>query len=224
MSTATITANDGKSIGVFVAAPQGEFAAKPKGCVIVVQEIFGVNAHIQWVCVEQYAKAGYLVLAPQFFDRIEPSIALAYTPEATAKGRSMVDTLGMDNPMRDIAAAKQQLAQGLPTAVVGYCWGGSVALLAATRLGLTAVSYYGGRSVPYLHEKLQASVLFHFGAHDPLITPEAVAKVQAAYPQAQCHVYDAGHGFNRVGHADHSPAASALALERSLAHIAVAAR
>jgi carboxymethylenebutenolidase len=220
-----LTSLDGVQIQAWVARPSGEFADHPKGAVIVVQEIFGVNEHIRWVLQEQYAKAGYVAIAPCFFDRVEPNVELAYNPESTAKGRSLVDKIGMDGPLRDIRAAQLHLAKdeqgrALPCGVVGYCWGGSVAYLAATRLGLPAVSFYGGRTVPFLHERTQAPVMFHFGEKDPMITGEIVGKVKEANFGAPLFVYPAGHGFNRAAHPDYHQESSDLALERSLAFFA----
>ncbi len=216
-----LTSSDGAQIHAWIARPEGEFAQAPKGAVIVVQEIFGVNEHIRWVLTEQYAKAGYVAIAPCFFDRVEADVELGYTPEGVARGRTLVDQIGMDAPMRDIRAAQLQLARdghgrNLPCGVVGYCWGGSVAFLAATRLGLPAAGFYGGRTVPFLHERTQAPVMFHFGAKDPMITAEMVAKVKEANFGAPLHVYEAGHGFNRAGHPDYHQASSELALQRTL--------
>lgn len=214
---------DGKKIRAFVARP----SEKPKAAVLVVQEIFGVNEHIQWVLAEQYAKAGYLAIAPSFFDRVTgfndgaENNALAYTEADTAKGRAWVDLIAMDNPMRDLRAAKDQLAGDLPAGVVGYCWGGSVAFLSATRLGLPAVGYYGGRTAPFLHESPQAPLMLHFGETDHLIPAPTVTIIQKVLkhtaPSAQSFVYPAGHGFNRLGSKDFHEASSQLALARSLA-------
>ncbi len=208
-----LKAIDGLELRAFVARPEGD----PKGCVVVAQEIFGVNDHIRWVIAEQYARAGYLAVAPAFFDRIESGVELGYTPEGTARGRALVDALGLDAPLRDIRAAAQQVGQGLPTGVVGYCWGGTVAYLAATRLGLPAVGYYGGRTAPYLHERLQAPAMLHFGEHDKLITMDTVRRISATHPDLPCHVYPAGHGFNRFGHPDWHADSADTALARTLA-------
>jgi carboxymethylenebutenolidase len=213
MDTVMLQAIDGREVRAFVARPEGD----PKGCVVVAQEIFGVNDHIRWVIAEQYARAGYLAVAPAFFDRIEPEVELGYTPEGTARGRALVDALGLDAPLRDIRAAALQVGQGLPTGVVGYCWGGTVAYLAATRLGLPAVGYYGGRTSPYLHERLQAPAMLHFGEHDKLITMETVRRISATHPGLPCHVYPAGHGFNRFGHPDWHADSADTALARTLA-------
>ncbi|MCX7228965.1 MAG: dienelactone hydrolase family protein [Burkholderiales bacterium] len=213
MHTVMLQAIDGREVRAFVARPEGD----PKGCVVVAQEIFGVNDHIRWVIAEQYARAGYLAVAPAFFDRIEPDVELGYTPEGTARGRTLVDALGLDAPLRDIRAAALQVGQGLPTGVVGYCWGGTVAYLAATRLGLPAVGYYGGRTAPYLHERLQAPAMLHFGERDKLITMETVRRISTTHPDMPCHVYPAGHGFNRFGHPDWHADSADTALARTLA-------
>jgi carboxymethylenebutenolidase len=214
--TQQLISTDGTAICAYVARPAD---GTPKACVIIVQEIFGVNAHIRSVA-DSYAERGFMAVAPCFFDRIGPNIELAYTAEDTAKGRAHVDALGMDAPMRDIRACAMQLSNGAPVAVVGFCWGGSVAMLAATRLGFAASSYYGGRNVPFLHERPQAPVMFHFGEQDPLIPAANVAKVREAYPQAHVHSYPAGHGFNRQGHADYHEASALLARERTEQFIA----
>ena len=203
----------GGGMAAYVARP----AAARAPAVVVLQEIFGVNDHIRWVIAEQYARAGYLAVAPAFFDRIESGVELGYTPEGTARGRALVDALGLDAPLRDIRAAAQQVGQGLPTGVVGYCWGGTVAYLAATRLGLPAVGYYGGRTAPYLHERLQAPAMLHFGEHDKLITMDTVRRISATHPDLPCHVYPAGHGFNRFGHPDWHADSADTALARTLA-------
>ena len=216
MDVLEIEAIDGKRVRAFVARPEGE----PKGCVLVAQEIFGVNDHVRWVLAEQYAAAGWLAVAPAFFDRLaapsETGAELDDTPEGTARGRALVDALGMDAPMRDLRAAQRQIAGDLPTGVVGFCWGGTVALLAATRLGLPAVGYYGGRSLPFLHERLQAPAMLHFGERDPLIPVESVRRISTAFPDVGCHLYPAGHGFNRFGHPDWHAESAAVALERTL--------
>ena len=218
METVTLEAIDGAKIRAFVARPEGP----PRGCIVVVQEIFGVNDHIRWVAAAQYAAAGYLAVAPAFFDRVDAGqgAELGYTPDGLAAGRSRVEALGLDAPLRDIRAAQQQVAMGLPTGVVGYCWGGSVAYLSATRLGLPAVGYYGGRTAPYLHERAQSPLMLHFGETDALIPMETVRRISRAQPDVACHVYPAGHGFNRHGHPDWHEDSAQTALARTLAFFA----
>jgi carboxymethylenebutenolidase len=219
----TFTTSDGKSIQAFVAAPQ----ERPRGAILVVQEIFGLTEHIQWVATEQWAKAGFLAIAPALFDRVTSAGhgVLPYDQAGTAQGRQWVDELGMDWPLRDLRSAQEQLAidahgNTIQTGVVGYCWGGSVAFLTATRLGLPGVSYYGGRTTNFLHEQPQAPVMLHFGQTDALISAAAVDQTRRVLtqraPSAQIFEYPAGHGFNRFGHPDfHEPSAQ-LALQRSI--------
>jgi carboxymethylenebutenolidase len=189
-----------------------------RGGLVLVQEIFGVNPHIRAVA-GRWAAAGYEVLAPAVFDRVERGVELGYDGDGVARGRELVAALGFDNALRDVAACARQLGAAGPVAVLGFCWGGTVALLATSRLGLPAVSYYGGRSMPFLHEHPQAPLLLHFGERDPIIPPDHVAKIRAAFPAAEAHVYPVGHGFNCDQRADFDAEASALAFERSLAFL-----
>ena len=223
--TIRLTASDEVQISAHVSRPD----QAPLGALVVVQEIFGVNAHIRAVC-DRWAQAGWLAIAPGFFDRLEPGLELDYVPSGVAKGRALVDQLGFDAPLRDIGAAAQAVGAGLPCAVVGFCWGGSVAALAATRMGLPAVSYYGGRTLPYLHERPQAPLLMHFGELDPMIPPATVDRIRTVWGAAATltnqpfavHTYPAGHGFNRYGHPDHVPASAELAQARSEAFLRTA--
>lgn len=213
-----LRALDGGRIGGLLARPAGT----PVGCIVLVQEIFGVNAHIRAVA-EGFAADGWLTLAPAFFDRIEAGVELDYGPEGFARGRAIVGELGFDAPLRDVHAAAARLRAELPATaplgVVGYCWGGTVAYLAATRLGLPAVGYYGARTPLYLHERPQAPLLLHFGERDASIPSESVAQIRAALPAVPCHLYPAGHGFNRLGHPDGDASCAALARYRTLAFL-----
>ena len=197
------------SIGAWRADP----VAAPRGGIVVVQEIYGVNAHIRSVA-ERYAAEGYVAIAPAFFDAAPGAahgIELGYTREDTAAGRELVDALGLD-PALDIVAATAGLLRGsgLKTGVVGFCWGGTVALLANTRLGLPAVSYYGARNVPYLDEMLRAPMQFHFGEDDAAIPAEAVAAHRQRKPDAGVFSYPgAGHAFNRDSDPSHYQAEAA---------------
>ena len=195
------------------AGPSG----KPRGALVVVQEIFGINAHIRSV-VDRFASAGFVTIAPALFDPVERDMALNYDDAGVAKGRDLAAALGFDRAVALAGRAADLLqSQGLRAGVVGYCWGGTIALLCNTRLGLPAVSYYGSRSTAFLHEPTRAPMLFHFGQHDALIPPEAVAAHRAHHPEATLHIYPAGHGFNCDARADFSPNSAALAWQRSTA-------
>lgn len=220
--TQILTAIDGAQVSAHIARPQ----ATPHGCVVVVQEIFGVNAYVREVC-ERWAAAGWLAVAPAFFDRIEPGVEMGYDATTMARGIALVDQLGFDAALRDIDAARQQVGQGLRCGVVGFCWGGTVAALAATRMGLPAVSYYGGRTQAQLHERPQAPLLMHFGELDPMIPAATVEQISEVFGRCAAQTghefsvyrYPAGHGFNRYGHPDHHPASAVLAQERSEAFL-----
>jgi len=207
-------------IGGWLARPAGA----PRGALVVIQEIFGVNAHMRAVA-DGYAGDGYLALAPAFFDPVERGVELGYGEEGFKRGRELVQALGVDRALAIVEASAARLraelgdgGDGARVGAVGFCWGGTIALLANTRFGLPAVSYYGARNVQYLDEPLRAPMLFHFGGRDTSIGAEAIAQHRARHPDAAVHVYpDAGHAFNRdVDPNACEPASARLAHERTL--------
>ena len=199
-------------IGAYLAQPQG----KPKGGIVVIQEIFGVTEHIRHVA-DRFAGYGYTAIAPAFFDHLETGVELDYDEAGYAKGRELITELGLDRAVEDVASAAESIASAGRIGTVGYCWGGTVALLSALRLGLPSVSYYGARNVPFLHETPKAPVMFHFGEKDRGITPDMVAKHREAMPQMDLFTYPADHAFNRDGSAPYDEASARLALQRTLA-------
>jgi carboxymethylenebutenolidase len=199
-------------IGGYLAQPQG----KPKGGIVVIQEIFGVTAHIRHVA-DRFAEYGYTAIAPAFFDHLESGVELGYDQVGANKGKQLIAELGLERALEDVASAAESIASAGKIGTVGYCWGGTVALLAALRLGLPSVSYYGARNLPFLHETPQAPVMFHFGEKDHSITPEMVAKHREALPQMDVFTYPADHAFNRDGSAPYDEASAKLALQRTLA-------
>jgi len=209
-----IPTNRTRCIGGYLAKPAG----KPKGGIVVVQEIFGVTAHIRSVA-DRFAAAGYTAIAPAFFDHLEAWLELDYDDVGVARGKSLVTELGLDRPLEDVASAAQSIASSGKIGVVGYCWGGTVALLCAQRLGLPAVSYYGARNLGFLGQVPKAPVMFHFGELDPSIPPEAVARHREALPQMEVFSYPgAGHAFNRdvPGDKHYHEASARLAWQRTL--------
>ena len=199
-------------IGGYLAQAQG----KPKGGIVVIQEIFGVTTHIRRVA-DRFAEHGYTAIAPAFFDHLESGVELGYDQVGANKGKQLVAELGLERALEDVASAAESIASAGKIGTVGYCWGGTVALLAALRLGLPSVSYYGARNLPFLHETPQAPVMFHFGEKDHSITPEMVAKHREALPQMEVFTYPADHAFNRDGSAPYDEASAKLALQRTLA-------
>ncbi|PNS07999.1 dienelactone hydrolase family protein [Solilutibacter silvestris] len=185
---------DGR-IGGWLARPQ-----RPSTMgLIVIQEIFGVTTHIRDI-TDRYAREGFIALAPALFDVLEPDIDLPYNSEGMQQGRTLIGELGFDRASHLVDAAAQRLRETGATkvGVVGFCWGGSVALLANLRLGLPAVSYYGARNVGFIDEPLRAPMLFHFGADDASTPAADIDRQRAAWPQAIIEVHPgAGHAFNR---------------------------
>jgi carboxymethylenebutenolidase len=199
-------------IGAYLAQPEG----KPKGGIVVIQEIFGVNDHVRRV-VDGFAEAGYTAIAPCFFDHLETGVELGYNEEGYQRGRALITELGLDRAVEDVASAAEAIASAGRIGTVGYCWGGTVALLAALRLGMPSVSYYGARNVPFLGEKPQASVMFHFGEKDKSIPAEMVQKHRDMLPQMDVFTYPADHAFNRDVGPQYDEASAKLAYQRTLA-------
>jgi carboxymethylenebutenolidase len=193
------------------AAPAG----RPPGAVVVIQEIFGVNDHIRQVA-DRLAQAGYVALAPAYFDPIQRDVALAYDEAGVATGRQLIAQLGLEAAQAITASAADSLACEGKVGSLGFCWGGTVALLAALRLGLPSVSYYGARNLPFLEETPKAALMFHFGEHDASIPAEMVQQHREKLPQMALFTYPAGHGFNCDARPDHDPASAALAWSRTL--------
>ena len=199
-------------IGAYRAMPAGT----TKGGIVVIQEIFGVNAHIRDV-VDGLAVAGYVAIAPAFFDHLESGVELDYDASGIARGRVLAAELDIDQVMADVGSAAETIRSAGKIGVVGYCWGGTIAMLAASRLGLPAVSYYGARNVAWLHETFSAPLQFHFGEKDRSIPPQAIERHRQCLPNAEIHLYPAGHGFNCDLRKDFSAQSAALARERTLA-------
>lgn len=207
---------DGNKLTGYLAEPQGE----PVGALVVIQEIFGVNSHIRAVA-DGFAKDGYIVLAPALFNRVAPDIELGYTPEDIEKGREIRAKIDHDDAVRDMAAAVTML-NGPPVGVVGYCWGGSLAWNAATRLdGVSAaVGYYGGMIPDMLDERPRHPVMLHFGETDQSIPLAGVEKIRAAHPGIPIHIYPAGHGFSCDHRGSYHAQSAKLARERTMAFFA----
>jgi carboxymethylenebutenolidase len=210
-----LQAEDGHKLGGYRADPSGQ----PRGGLVIIQEIFGVNSHIRSVC-DGYAADGYVALAPALFDRVEPNIQLGYEQADIVRGREIRGKIGWDTMMIDVRAAVQTLQKDrLKIGVIGYCMGGSVAWLAATRLdGLSAaVGYYGGAIADFANERPRCPVLLHFGETDTSIPKEHWEKIKAAHPQIPMHTYPAaGHGFSCDQRASYHEPSARLARQRTL--------
>jgi carboxymethylenebutenolidase len=211
-TTIKLTSADGFEIGAYRADPAGT----PKGGIVVVQEIFGVNNHIRGD-TDKFARHGYAAIAPAFFDRIEPGVELAYDEAGIEAGRGYVGKLDIDKVLADVQAAAKVLEAVGKVGVVGYCWGGTIAWLSATRLGLPSVGYYGGHIAKAVEEKPKAPVMLHFGEADHAIPLDDVEKIKKAHPDVPIHVYPgAGHGFNCNERGSYDAKSAEIALGRTL--------
>ena len=221
-STIQLTAPDHHSFPVYQANPVGT----PKGAVVVLQEIFGVNAHIRAVA-DGFAAAGYVALAPATFHRVKPGVELGYEAADMQAGialKAAVEALPAPGVLQDIQATIDHAAQFGKVAVVGYCWGGLLTWRAACLLhGLSAaVPFYGGgvTSPAEAARTPGCPVLAHFGAKDHWISLDSVEAFKQAQPGAEVHVYAADHGFNCDHRGSFDAAAAQLAYQRTLAFMA----
>lgn len=208
-----ITASDGKTIKMYIAIPDG----KVKGAIVVLQEIFGVNAHIRSVC-ERYAAEGYVAAAPAIFDRQSPGYERGYTPEDVQAGIAMMQSFDRDAVMLDIGAAVEAVKQYGKVGVVGYCLGGSLAYRAAiSRDDLAAAScYYGGMVSDMADIAPKCPTIVHFGETDQSIPLEKAEIVKQKRPEVPVYIYPAGHGFSCDARSAYEPVSAKLAWERTL--------
>ena len=209
-----LRASDGHRFGGYRAEPEGT----PRGAVVVLQEIFGVNSHMREVC-DRLADLGYVALAPALFDRHERDFQSGYSPEEVQHAREFLGVVDWDAMMRDVEAAVDSLRAIGPVAVVGFCLGGSLAFLAATRIAgiAAAVGYYGGKVAAHADEVPRCPTQLHFGAEDQGIPLSDVDLVAAKRPDCEVHIYEgAGHGFNCDQRASYHPEAAREAWDRTV--------
>ena len=223
-TTIELKAADGTVVPAYEARPAGV----PRGAVVVIQEIFGVNSHIRQVA-DGYAAQGYLAVAPAAFHRVKPGVELGYSDADMGEGfgyKTAVEALPAPGVLQDIQAAIDHAARvsGGKVGIVGYCWGGLLTWRAASLLqGLSAaVPYYGGgmTAQPDASRQPQVPVLAHFGDQDHWIPLDTVEAFRAAQPAVEVHVYAANHGFNCDQRGSFNEAAARTARERTLAFFA----
>lgn len=214
-----LTASDGFTFPAYIAEP----LQNPKGGLVLLQEIFGVNSHIRSVA-DGFAEAGYLVVAPSTFHRVKPGVELGYTEADMGEGfklKTAVEALPAPGVLLDIQAAIEHASEGGKVGMVGYCWGGLLTWRSACELnGLSAaVPYYGGGMTAGTEPERQPKVpvLAHFGEQDHWIPLDSVRAFQTAQPGVIVHVYEANHGFNCDQRGSYNEAAAKLARQRTLA-------
>jgi carboxymethylenebutenolidase len=211
----TLTAADGFRLNAYRADPVGPV----RGGVVVIQEIFGVNHHIRSVC-DRLAGAGYRAVAPQVFDRIEPDFESGYTQPEVTSARAVAGRVDWAKMMLDASSAVDLLKREGPVAIIGFCMGGTVAFMAATRLGglAAAICYYGGRIVSHAGDKPRCPVQMHFGEDDAHISMSDVETIRQKRPECEIHVYPgAGHGFHCDERQSYDLRSAKIAWQRSLA-------
>lgn len=207
-------ASDGGQVSAYHVRPP----TRVRGGLVVVQEIFGVNAHIRRVA-DRFAQAGYDVIAPALFDRLERGVELGYDQAGIERGRGYNSQLGVDKPLLDIQAAIEKLSPSGKVGVVGYCWGGGLAFLSSARLeGVSAaVGYYGGLIAKFASEVPRAPTLLHFGEQDKGIPLSDVQAVRKTRPDVEIELYPAQHGFNCDARGSYDAPSAERALARTLA-------
>jgi carboxymethylenebutenolidase len=209
-----LTAADGHTFAAHRAEPAGE----PRGGIVVVHEIFGVNHHIRAVA-DGFAREGYLAIAPALFDRVSRGVELDYTPASVAKGRELRAAVAREAVLADLTATVAAAAAAGRVGIVGYCWGGSMAWLAAAHVAdlACAVPYYGATILENAELEPRCPVLGHFGERDAMIPAEGVRRLAARHPAHEFHLYAADHGFHCDERGSYDAAAARLAGERTLA-------
>ncbi|MGB7257404.1 MAG: dienelactone hydrolase family protein [Pseudolabrys sp.] len=214
----TLTTSDKHSLGAYRADPQGT----PKGGLVVIQEIFGVNHHIRAVC-DRLAALGYAAVAPAVFDRFVRDFESGYTPDEIAHARSYLGNLNWDNMVADMAAAAADLKGVGPVGAIGFCMGGTASFLAACRVpGMSAaVSFYGGMIAKFADEKPKCPMQMHFGEKDQGIPLTTVEEIKKKRPDAEVYIYPgAAHGFYCDERASYNKAAADLAWSRTTEFLA----
>ena len=218
-----LKAQDGHELDAYLAQPAGEAV----GAIVLVQEIFGINAHIRSVA-DGYAKDGFVVVAPALFDRIERGVELKYEGDDQKRAYSLYPKLNPETALLDVAAAYDHVrSSGKGIGVLGFCYGGFLSWLAATRgedlkmQPSCCVGYYAGGIGSVATEEPSCPVMLHFGANDSHIGTDQIEAVRNAHPEVEIFVYEgAGHAFNRdVDPNSFAPEAAVLARSRSLAFL-----
>ena len=212
MSTLQLLAADGNRLSAYLVKPAGT----PRGAVVVIQEIFGVNSHIRRVA-EQYAAEGYLAIAPAMFDRLQKGVDLGYDEAGMQAGIELMTRASNEGAVADMNAAIDAVSHAGRVGMVGYCWGGRCTYLAGCKTNIAAgVAYYGGGITQLLDDTPRCPMMFHFGERDSHIPLSDVEKIRRAFPDGIYHLYPAGHGFNCSERADFDSASAHLAFERTI--------
>lgn len=214
----TLMARDGHEFNVWLCAPPKGVGAR--GALVIAQEIFGVNRHIRRVA-DDYAAQGYVTIAPCLYDRVRRGIELGYSAKEVQEGRGYRLQIPKEKTLLDLSASINVIRHAGRVGIVGYCWGGTLAWIAAAELPVSCgISYYGGQIKDHLEKPPRRPMMYHFGERDPHIPKSDVERIRAADPNGIFHVYPADHGFNCEDRETYDAASAQLARERTVAFLA----
>jgi len=212
-----LTTGDDHKLSAYRVDPDGA----PKGAVVVVQEVFGINPHIRGIA-DMFAARGYVAIAPSLFDGVKPDVSLGYDDAGVAAGLDLANELGRDRALVELQAAVDSVKDAGKVAIVGYDWGGYLAYAAGNKVTGVActVGYYGGGIVDEYIEKRKVPTLLHFAENDEHIPLESIVHFRASRPDVSAFSYPgAEHGFNCDERASYNKDAADKALERTLSWI-----
>lgn len=215
--TVILTASDGHRLPAYHVTPAG----RPRGQLVVLQEFFGLNDHIRSVA-DRFAALGFSAIVPGLSDRAEPGAEFGYDPAGIAAGHALRAKIPFEKSLLDVQAAIDLVKSAGKVGIVGYCWGGSLAFFAATRLTdiVCAVGYYGSQIVPGVSEVPKIPLMLHFGDADASIPLNDVETIRRARPEVAIYVYPGKHGFNCDARANYVPASAQIAFGRTLEFLA----
>jgi len=205
--------SDGFELSAWRAEPKGT----PRGGIVVIQEIFGVNHHIRSVA-DRLAAEGYLAIAPAVFDRVEPGVELAYDPPGIARGMELAGKMNRENALSEVSAAIDAVKSAGKVGITGFCMGGTYTWLASAKIpGLAAaVGYYGGGILGLKDLRPLAPTMLHFGEKDGHIPVAGVRELEALHPDVPVYIYPADHGFHCDERGSYDAPSAALAWSRTL--------
>lgn len=213
-----LTARDGHSLDAYLARP----AAGVRGALVIAQEMYGINAYLRSVC-DFYAAHGYLAIAPALYDRKQPGLIYSYTKDDHDRAQQTYTAWDLDAALDDLDAGRDAVAQAGKVGLIGFCWGGSLAWLAACRRNYAGtVAYYGSLMPDFAGEAARCPVIAHVGDKDTSLPAARIARFRAAQPSVPVHLYPgAQHGFDNENRTERYHAeAHQLARERTLEFLA----